>query len=91
MEFNLNKIKQGTSIVTKIPYTGTKTISRVEPSCGCMDVHYKDNFIHLNFRAGMIPHVAIVNQGYQQIYKYVTVYYADNTSEKINVKGYIIP
>ena len=91
MKFNLNKIKQGTSISTKIAYTGNKTISRIEPSCGCMDAYYKDNFIHLNFRAGMIPHIAIVNQGYQQIYKYITVYYTDNTSEKIKVEGYIIP
>lgn len=91
MEFKLGKIKQNTSITTRLAYTGDKTISRVEPSCGCMDVYYKDKFINLTFRAGMIPHIAIVNQGYQDIYKYVTIYYKDNTSERVNVTGQIIP
>ena len=92
MEIQLNQVPQGASMFTNTKYTPTKKISSIKPSCGCMSATYDETHkvIKLNFRAEKLPPQVLANQGYQDIYKFLTIYFIDGSTEKINIRGKIV-
>lgn len=92
MEINLGEVQESTKVKTSREFKAKKSVNYIEPSCGCMTVNYssKDRRIHLTFSAGLLDMRTLQTQGYQEIYKYLTVKYQDGTSERINITGKIV-
>ena len=92
MEINLGEVQERTKVKTGREFKAKKAVSYIEPSCGCMTVNYssKDNRIYLTYSAGPLDMRTLQTQGYQDIYKYLTVKYQDGTTERINITGKII-
>lgn len=92
MEINLGEVQESTKVKTSKEFKPKKGVNYIEPSCGCMTVNYdsKRKRIYLTFTTGVIDMRALQTQGYQEIYKYLTVKYQDGTSERINITGKIV-
>lgn len=92
MEIRLGEISQKTKVVVGKDFNPEKKVKSIKPSCGCMTVKYDDttNRIILTFKAGEVPQHVMQRQGYQSINLYLTVFYMDNTSERISVTGKVV-
>ena len=92
MEINLNQVPQGSTVYTNSNYSPKKTVNKIIPSCDCMTAKYdeKHKIIRLSYKANKLSPQVLENQGYQEIYKFLTIHFNDGNTERINIKGKII-
>lgn len=92
MFINVGDVLESSKISVTKSFTPEKAVSYIDVSCGCMDVKYsrKDNTIKVTYSAGLLDQRTISTKGYEEIHKYLTVRYQDNTVERIDITGRII-
>lgn len=92
MLINVGEILESSKISVTKPYSPEKQVKYIDVSCGCMTVKYSksNNTIKLIYSAGQLDQRTLQTKGYQDIHRYLTVTFIDNTTERIDITGKII-
>lgn len=93
MHFNLGDVKENTTYTSHIYVEDKDNFRYGEPSCGCMTLKYDKSTgrLTMKYSTGILGIDTIKLQGFQQISRYITLYYKDNKTIKVQVTGRILP
>lgn len=82
LEYDFKNQISNTKLEAVFNYTGSKKITSIKPSCGCVVTNFKNNTLNCRWK---LPNVKDTYESY----KFIMVHYDDNSFDTLTLKAFI--